>query len=881
MRRVFWSRRFDQFLQPKRLAIFEACLIGLVAGLSAVLLKQGVAWLGGWRIAISHELPALLVIPAFGLLFGILAGILVERVAPESSGSGIPQVKAVLNRVPIPLDFRVAIIKLTSAVLALGSGLPLGKEGPTVQVGAALASALSRWTPSSSDYRRQLIAAGAGAGLAAAFNAPITGVMFVVEELIQDVSDLTLGTAILASFIGAVVSRQLGGHTLDVTLHSATSQTNFSVQEIPFYIILGVLAGGFGALFNRGVIASLTFNRDRLDRSLPIRIGLAGLIAGITIALLPERFHDNAGLRDMLITGEVNWQVALVVFVAYFFLIIIAAGSGAPAGLFVPALSLGSALGYLVGTVEYGSLGVTLPTTYAMVGMGAFLSAVVRVPITSIIMVFETTQDFNLVLPLMIGCAIAYLVAQQIEQGSIYDRILDWSGIHLEKETADNGPLSLLTAANVMQRRVETLSSQMTLDEAVEAFSRSHHRGFPIVNEGKLVGILTQSDLVAIAQRQLAGDTPLSEIMTPQPVTVSPSDTLTRVLHLLNRHSISRLPVTEGRKLLGIITKSDIIRAQSARLKGQTAVLGPQPEPSYVVYQTRSPAVGKGRLLVPLANPQTSALLLKIAGAIARDRSLELECLHVIVVPRNSSPIETRVNTTASSQLLSEAVSLGEAERIPIHTQVRVAHDVAQAILETVKERHIDLVLMGWTGITTTPGRVFGSIYDTVIRQAACEVVLIKLGAKVEKVGGLQGKHFNLNASNLHTLNRWLVPMAGGPNAQDAVRLLPALMTLSEQPEIRLCQVFPASDHDFDTTALDRTAHSLRRHLSADVIITPVCARSVPEAVLDIAHKDQCDVIILGASREGLLQQVIKGNIPEEIARKSDRTVMVVRGASS
>jgi CIC family chloride channel protein len=865
-------------MQPKRLAIIEACLIGLVAGLSAVLLKQGVAWLGTWRIALSHRLLPWFAIPAVGLVGGVLAGILVERFGPETAGSGIPQVKAVLNRVPIPLNLRVALIKLTGGILALGSGLPLGREGPTVQVGAALASVLSRWVPTSSEYRRQLLAAGAGAGLAAAFNAPIAGVLFVVEELLQDVSDLTLGTAILASFIGSVVSRQLGGHSLDVNLQITTPPTNFSIEEIPFYLILGGLAGVLGALFNRGIIASMTFNRDVLGRSLPLRIGLAGLVAGLAIALLPATFHDNAGLREMLVTGGISWQMAGVVFVVYFFLILVAYGSGAPGGLFAPTLILGSALGYMVGVGEYSLLQASLPTTYALVGMGAFFSAVARVPITGIVIVFEMTTDFNLVLPLMIGCAIAYLVGEKIAKGSIYDRLLAWSGIHLEAESVSaNKPLSLLQAADVMQRRVETLASRMSLDEAVEAFSRSSHRGFPIVDGGKLLGILSQSDLVAITQRQLPGDTPIREIMTLHPVTVSPEDTLQRVLYLLNRHNISRLPVTEARKLVGIITRSDIIRAESDLLKGDAALGGPRPEPSYQVYQTRSPAVGRGRLLVPLANPQTSAFLLKIAGAIARDRCLELECLNVVVVPRHQSPSETQVDITASQQLLQEAIRFGEQAEIPVHTQVQVAHDVAQVILETIKKRHIDLVLMGWKGSTTTPGRVFGSVYDTVIRQAPCTVVLVKLG---DNGKSWRGQQADFDGSNPLSLKRWLLPMAGGPNAQEAVELLPALTALSDKPQVCLCQVFTPSEHDLDTTVLDQTAQSLRSQLKANVIATPICSRSVTEAVMDLAQNYACDVIILGASRERLLQQVIKGNIPEEILRQSDRLVMVVRGGS-
>jgi CIC family chloride channel protein len=855
---IFWTRLSQQLLQRQRFAILEACLIGLVAALAAVLLKQGVGALGGWRVHATELLPAWLVLPGVGLAGGLLAGWLIEQVAPEASGSGIPQVKAVLARVPIPLDLRVALIKLQSGILALGSGLPLGREGPTVQVGAALANQLSRWVPTSPDYRRQLIAAGAGAGLAAAFNTPIAGMLFVVEELLQDVSSFTLGTAILAAFIGAVVSRWLGGHSLNLELTAL--QTNFSPQEIPFYLALGVLAGLLGALFNQGIIASLTFNRRFLRLGLPWRVGLAGLVCGMTIALLPTPFRDNAGLRELLTNGELSWQITAIAFIAQFSLTLIAYGSGAPGGLFAPALLLGSALGYLVGIGEHSLLGISSPTTYALAGMGAFFTAVARVPITGIVIVFEMTTDFNLVLPLMIGSVVAYLVAETVAAGSLYDRLLEWNGIHLEKDSGTDGLLAELSAADFMQRRVETLSSQMSLDEAVQAFSHSQHHTFPVVDDGKVVGIITQKDLADIPQWRLGGDTAISEIVTPDPVTVRPKATLAQVLHLLNRYNLNCLPVTEGRKLVGIITRSDIIRAEADRLNGNTDLVGPKAEPSYVVYQTRAPATGKGRLLVPLSNPETAPKLLEMAAAIAKDRDCEIECLQVILVPRSCTLAETSVKTTVSRRLLRQAVQLGQAWKIPIHTQIRVAHDVAGAILETVKERHIDLVLMGWKGRTSTPGRVFSRVVDTVIRQAACEVVLTK---------------FN----DISTFNRWLVPMAGGPNAQEAIRLLPSLISLSSTPEINLCQVFQPNELTPDTTVLETSLRFLKPRVKAIVSATPVRGNSVSEAVIDFAQKGRADVIILGASREKLLRQAMKGNIPETISRNSNYTVIMVRSA--
>ncbi|MBF2072394.1 MAG: chloride channel protein [Synechococcales cyanobacterium C42_A2020_086] len=866
-------RRYRHLLiGSKRLAIVEACVIGVVSGLAAVLLKQGIGWFGGWRVQLSHQYPAWLVLPLIGLVGGVLAGALIERLAPEAAGSGIPQVKAALANVPMALNLRVALVKMVSVVLVIGAGLNLGRQGPTVQVGAALASQLSQWFPTSPEYRRQLIAAGAAAGLAAGFNAPIAGVLFVVEEFLQDFSGLTLGTAILASFIGAVVSRLLGGQGLSLNPAITESSVNFSLQDVPFFLILGLLAGLLGALFSHGIFVSLAFHRRVLRLRLPWKVGLAGLISGSVMVLLPEAFRDNTGLQEFVTTGEATWAITLLAFGVKFLLTLLAYGAGAPGGLFAPSLLLGASLGSLIGyfaqTMETWigiplgvPMGISTASTYALAGMGAFFSAITRGPITAIVIVFEITTDFNLVLPLMIGSVIAYLITDRIASGSIYNRLLAWNGIHLEKYTTAAGAWSSLTAADLMQPRVETLASSMTLTEAMQAFSRSHHRGFPVVDEGRLVGIVTQTDL-ADPSRRPTTDEPitLADIMTPQPVTVSPTDPLPQVLYLLNRFNLSRLPVTEGHKLVGIITRADIIRAEADQVSPETKAFGPQSEPSYLVYQTRSPATGKGRLLVPLSNPETAPLLVTLAAAIARDRDYELEYLCVIVVPRGTAPSETQVRTTHSRRLLRQAEQMGRHWQIPIHTQIRVAHDPAHAMLETIKDRHIDLMLMGWKGSTTTPGRIFGSIVDTIVRQAACEVMLVKLHEQP-------------------SFNHWLIPIAGGPNAAAAMRLLPALIRLGRSPDVRICQVFEEKLPHLAQDLLQDTVADLAERLNCPVLARPIWGHSVPEAITQLAQREQCDVIMLGASREGLLQQVIKGNIPESIARDSNCTVILVRGA--
>ncbi|WP_008318303.1 chloride channel protein [Leptolyngbya sp. PCC 6406] len=856
--------RLTQILGQKRIAIAEACLIGLVSGLAAVALKQSVEGLTLWRL--HNPIPVWLLLPGLGLVGGAFAGWLGEQ-CPETAGSGIPQVKAALGYVHSPLNLRVALMKLASTAVALGSGLSLGRQGPTVQIGAALAAQLSDWVPTSPEYRRQLISAGAAAGLAAGFNAPISGVLFVVEELLQDFSGLTLGTAILASFVGAVVSRLLGGQGLNLSGMGLT-QTGLSVQDLPFLALLGVLAGVLGSLFSRGIFTSLRLFRRWQRLRLAFRVGLAGGITGLVGVGLSVAAQDNTGLREFLVTGDATWQVIAIAFISKFFLTLLAYGSGASGGIFAPALVLGSALGCLVSFLAqatHGWLGFPTDTlasgnttTYALTGMGAFFSATTRVPITAIVIVFEMTTNFNLVLPLMIGSGLACLVADRVTTGSLYNGLLAFKGIHLNPAPSENNPWAHLTAADLMQRRVETLTATMSIPEALDAFARSHHRGFPVLTQGKLVGIVTQTDLAEVPQTRTAAYT-VADFMTPRPVTVAPEAPLPQVLYLLNRLKVSRLPVTDGSKLVGIITRGDIIRAESEKISGQSSGRMATSTPSYGIYRTRSPALGQGRLLVPLADPDTAPLLLSMAAAIAHQNQYELECVHIVRIPPDLQPSEATVDLKLGKRLLIQAEALAEEQGLCLHTQIRVGHDVARALLEVVNTRHIDLVLMGWRRHPITPGRILGSVVDTLLRQAPCPVMVVRPG-------------------ETDRYERWLVPMAGGPNAPMALSLLPALVKLAHQPMVCLCSVVldPAQVETMQPQ-LQSAATALEARLGFPVKTRILRTTPVAEAIVHLSRQDHSDVVFLGASREGLFSQMLHGNVPLEVSHDSPAMVILLR----
>ncbi len=863
------SKQIQATFRPQQLAVVEACIIGLLSGLAAVFLKQSVGFWGGLRLNVATIYPAWIVLPLIGTIGGAMAGLIIDRISPEAAGSGIPQVKVALAGLPTRLNLRIAIAKLLSTLVILSSGFPLGRQGPTVQIGAAIAAQFSRWFPTSPEHRRQLIAAGAAAGLAAGFNAPIAGVLFVIEELLQDVSGLTLGTAILASFVGAVVSRLLGGSTL-VTPSMMPIHPDFALTNIPLFLLLGALLGVLGVIFIRGVVLSYRLQQRWMPRRFVSKLAIIGGVAGIVAALLPAALRDSASLQEISHTSGLTWPLLTLLFAIKLGLTLLAAGSGGPGGIFAPSLVLGSIFGYLfaygVTFVEHlmpfslgAAAGTNFTSTFALTGMAALFSAVTRGPITAIVIVFEMTGDFSLILPLMIGSVTAYWVGESIQTGSIYKYMLALKGIKLQGIAAADAKFANLKATDIMQRRVESLAADATIEQAKITFNSSHHRGFPIIRDGELVGILTQSDLT---RNPLLDDatTMITEIMTANPVTVRPHDSLGQVLYLLNRYKISRLPVVDRHKLVGIITRADIIRAEAEQLTGDGQPDLPPAEPSYVVYQTRAPAIGVGRLLVPVANPLTAEPLLHIAATIAQTQHYELECIQIIQIPNHQSPAETPVSLFASRALTDRATQIGQSYGISVHTQIRVAHSVAEGIIEIIQERHIDLLLMGWSGVNHTPGFVFGSVVDTLVQRATCQMMLVKL------------------APVTPTFERWLVPTAGGPNSRQGLRLLPALLDLGKSPEIYLCHVAKSAKAEAEK-ALNPALVVLQKRVDVPIHAITVRQPAIAAAIVELAGQYDCDVIVVGATRSGMLQQVIQGNIPAAIARRCDCTVILVREA--
>lgn len=836
---------------PVNIAVPEACIIGLIAALGAVTLKNGVGVIGTFRVHLASISPHTL--PVIGLLGGVLVGFLIQFVDRSIAGSGIPQTKAALFGFPVKLDAKTASVKLLSCVISLGSGLALGREGPTVQVAAGLSSTLSKLRKTSPAHNLQLIAAGAGAGLAAAFNAPLAGVLFVLEELIKKISGFAVGTTVVACFIAAVTSRLVGVHSLDINLSELFPKATFDIYDIPFLVILGMLTGTFGACFNKSIIAALTLNRDIFRFSPIISSGLAGLITGIIVMLLPESFCNYAGLRELILQDHTDLQLIATAFLFQFAAAILAYGSGAPGGLFAPSLTMGACLGHLVAVVQqqlihHGDIG-----TMSVVGMGAFFCAVARVPITSVVIVFEMTTDFNLVLPLMICCIVSYLVAEQLDPGSLYDQLVAWSGIKLE-EKEEGGVLSSLRAHMIMTRPVKTVPLSADLESVKTIFETSSHRGFPVVDAtGKIAGMIAKPDLLSAIQRNLKSQTPVKKIMTAKPITVRPDESLNGVLFLMEKFKVSRLPVIERDKLIGIITRKDIVTAHSQAM----GIRSTSSSQSYIIYQTRSAEIGSGRMLVELGDIITAKNLLSISAQIAKHKGYELECLQVITIPQTENPASAHVHSEAAREMARSCESVGSELSIPTHTSVRVAHEVASAISETISDRNIDLLLMRYHGKSSS--RQGDQIIQSVLANTNCKVVLV-------------GRNYNADRPL-----RFIIPIADFINGELAMDTCKNL--INSESTVSLCRVI-GSKRNGGTRELDERinciSHSWKQQRNHDLEISELEANSPAGILIALKQCKKEDILILGLPKKYLQKSINKGLFRRSLNRINSRSAVIL-----
>lgn len=549
-------------------------LIGAICGLAAVAFHLLLDFCQDHIIyaaaAIQHwgRVPLLLLIPLVG---GLIAGAGLYFLAPEARGSGIPQVKTAfyLDRGRIPA--RVIPGKMFLAAFNIGTGASLGREGPTVQLCAALASLLGRVFAISRRRLQSLIPVGAAAGLAAAFNTPIAAVTFTLEEILGDTAGKPLGSIVIAAVIASVIERAiLGEHAL----FSVPAYKLNNAVELIFYSLLGLLAGLAAVAFNESLLRLRSLFRKQHACPQWAVPGLGGFILGvlgiIALYLTDSSSIFGVGYRQLSLElqGALPLKILLILGLFKLAATVISYSSGSSGGIFGPSLYIGGMIGGTMGLLANFILGdpATQPGAFALVGMGAVFAGIVRAPVTSIIMIFEMTNNYSIILPLMIANITSYALATRLSPTPIYDALLLQDGIHLPH--TQRHALRKIRVGRAMTKDVVTVSADLCVKEAfkhVQELPR-HYHSYPVVNgEGELVGIFTFNDL----KRSLGdgkGNAKLAEVVSKDISHAHLDHTLDEVMLKLGRKGISQLPVVSRKdtsKLLGIITMHDIVEALS------------------------------------------------------------------------------------------------------------------------------------------------------------------------------------------------------------------------------------------------------------------------------------------------------------------------------
>lgn len=406
----------------------RAVLVGICAGGVAVLFR---AFLAGADLLRNHLIVWSYSLPYFGWVFPILfsttgaviAIVLVSHYAPEAAGSGIPHLKAVLHRLGNLTWCRVLLVKLTSGVLAIGGGLALGREGPSVHMGGAVADGIARGLKLSAQDRLTLTAAGAGAGLAAAFNAPLSGLVFVLEEVQRDFRPAVFGAAFLAAAAADIVSRFVSGQ---LPVFTVPNYAMPPLTALPAFAVLGVAAGVLGVLFNRGLIG--TMNLFGKVQRWKLAIGASvGATTGLVAWYFPTVVGGGHSVAENVLSGSMSLVAAPLVFLLRFGLTVSSYGVGAAGGIFAPLLALGALLGSGVGSVAHELMPniVAEPGMFAVVGMAAYFTAIVRAPLTGVLLITEMTGSYEQMLPLLISSFCAYAIAEYFKDVPIYEALLE------------------------------------------------------------------------------------------------------------------------------------------------------------------------------------------------------------------------------------------------------------------------------------------------------------------------------------------------------------------------------------------------------------------------------------------------------------------------
>jgi CIC family chloride channel protein len=482
-------------------------------------------------------------------------GYLLYRYFPDARGSGVPQTKAALFAREGRITLRTVLGKFFCTSATLASGIPLGREGPSVQIGAGIGSVLGRLLGLSTEQVKKLIPVGAAAAIAAAFNTPLAAVLFSLEEITGDLYAPVMGAVVLASATAWVVLRvSLGDHPLfKVPQYQLVSPAEFAV-----YAVLGVAGGVVSAAFARLLLGMRARFLRFPQKTVWFQPLAGGLLVGVMGWFVPQVMGVGYGFVGEALNGRMAFQLMALLVVLKLFAVTGSYASGNAGGIFGPALFIGAMLGGTVGTVAHHLFPAytATPGAYAIVGMGAVFAGVVRAPMTSVLMIFEMTQDYAVIVPLMIANLVSLFIASRLQHEPIYEALAVQDGIHLPSAKTRQ-------VIRVMQTANHLLPAEIRVREALERVRSSEGRTWLVTDRRGVVGVINlarlERELVEGADKKL-GEM-VDALVFPH---VHADQGLDLALERMGANQIEILPVVsraDMHKLEGIVTLRDVLDA--------------------------------------------------------------------------------------------------------------------------------------------------------------------------------------------------------------------------------------------------------------------------------------------------------------------------------
>jgi CIC family chloride channel protein len=554
--------------------LFLAIVVGALAGYGAVFFRYGIKLLQYLFyqnrqdfLNFAAAVPSSLIVglPTLG---GLIVGLLVTFGAPEAKGHGVPEVMEAVVLREGRIRKRVALVKILASGICIGSGGSVGREGPIVQIGSGLGSTVGQLLKVKGTQLKTLIGCGAAAGIAATFNAPIAGTLFALEILLGDFGLAAFSPVVLAAVLSTTISRHYFGDLPSFIVPAYSLQSNWEIFIYPF---LGALCGLVAILF-----VTTLYRCEDLFEKLPLptylKTALGGLLLGVMILHWPYVFGVGYGAINVALLTQLPMALLLMLVLVKILATSITLGSGGSGGIFAPSLFIGAMVGSFFGTGVHALFPAVTAGhgPYALVAMGALVAGTTQAPITAILIIFELTNDYNIILPLMASCLISTVISSVLLEGSIYTIKLLRRGVDIRSGMEQN-ILRALKVGEVMGKKIARVEAAATVPEILDAFREQDASYLHIFNEqNQLVGILSFRDIRRLGA---GGETsrPLTagDIATRAVSVVTPTDDIRTALHLMGDKGVSQLPVVSAAapgKVLGVLRQKDILTAYDKAL---------------------------------------------------------------------------------------------------------------------------------------------------------------------------------------------------------------------------------------------------------------------------------------------------------------------------